>query len=205
MSVRIHHPAPQKVLDRGYTMSHDWRLTGALTLIALGFFGGCGGDVTAREGPVSVSFPGEPARTTSAIETPLGEIVARTLAWPDSTGRAQDGVRLELTVSDSPFGEATDDDAFRERVLDGARDGVLASTSGQLLSEGPMVVDGITGRRLEIAVDRGTVTLTALLFLAERSMVQVLAFAHAGEAPAARAGEYCQSFRFVPLRQEEDP
>lgn len=195
--------ARQKVLDRASSMSHDWTSVAALALVGLLIGAGCGGDVTAREGPVSVSFPGEPVRTTSTIETPLGDIVARTWSWPDSLGTLQGGIRLELTVSDSPFGKEMDD-AFRERVLDGSRDGVLGVTKGRLLEEGPVLVDGVTGRRMEIAVERGTVTLTALLFVAgsggAESMVQVLAFAERGEKPAARAHEFCQSFRFVPLR-----
>ena len=126
-------------------MSHDWRPKGALALVALGFFGGCDGDVTAREGPVSVSFPGEPVRTTSTVETPLGDIEARTWSWPDSAGGRDGGVRLELTVSDSPFRGADANDAFRERVLDGSRDGLLGVTEGRLLDEAAVVVDGVTG------------------------------------------------------------
>ena len=133
------------------------------------------------------------------FEQEVGPLASTAAATLTPTGQAMGTILVRVNEPGAKVW--VDDDAFRERVLDGARDGVLATTSGRLLGEGPIVVGDVTGRRLEIAVERGAVTLTALVFLTERSMVQVLAFAEAGEASTARAGEFCQSFRFVPLRQ----
>ena len=84
------------------------------------------------------------------------------------------------------FPEVPDDARGVKRILDGGRDGAIATINGRLISEGDLSLKGMPGRA--ITVEGVSQLLRARIYLAELRLYLVMIVANKNQSPSPEAG-----------------
>jgi hypothetical protein len=84
------------------------------------------------------------------------------------------------------FPEVPDDARGVKRILDGGRDGAIATINGRLISEGDLSLKGMPGRA--ITVEGVSQLLKARIYLAELRLYLVMIVANKNQSPSPEAG-----------------
>ena len=127
------------------------------------------------EGYFSVLLPGTPVQQIQRVDSPAGprDSVAYTLQTEAHS--------YFLAFVDFP--EVPDDAGGVRKILDGGRDGAIATINGKLISEADLSLKGIPGRA--ITVEGANEVLKARIYLAELRLYLVMIVAGKNQTPSA--------------------
>ena len=144
----------------------------------------------SKDGGFVVAMPGQPTETVSAVKLPVGSLQVH--VWTVARGR---DTAFIVCYSDYPedFIKAKSADA----VLDGARDGAVSETKGQLLNEVHIDLKGYSGRDITIAVAAGKGASRDRMFLVGRRLYQLLVGTVPSEVRSAEVERFFKSFRLT--------
>jgi hypothetical protein len=168
-----------------------------ITLIMAVYLAGCSAPPTVKEfksasGRFTVMSPAPLQEETRNIETDAGKIELHLF-----TGQADD-IAYVIGYSDYAAESAPPDRA--QQILDGARNGAVGNTHGQLVLETPISLSGYPGRELVIeahAEDRPPATIKGRLFLVKNRLYQVTVVAPRGKAGDKVIDDFLQSFKLL--------
>jgi len=164
---------------------------GALSLILL--VASCGSaewvEVRPEDGGFSIQMPATPVESTQPVETAGGPIALRmhVLEHGDFT----------YMVSFSDYAEATLAVKTLEQLLDGARDGVAASTQGEIIDEGAISVGNHSGRYVVLRDPAGELTLQIRLLLVGSRLYQFGVVTPPGDRSSGEATRFLDSFALL--------
>jgi hypothetical protein len=141
----------------------------------------------SAEGRFKVAFPGEPVTKRGKFRTATGDI-------PSTQHTAGDGAEATYDVRYSDYPGKIMAKLTPAKLLDAARDGLVAQSKGKLASEKPFSMGKVAGREQEIVGEDGTRYRIRLL-LVENRLYQLTAMAR----PPARADEdrFFGSFQLI--------
>ena len=125
-------------------------------------------EFVSREGFFTVLLPGMPMQHTQQTESPAGP-----LDYFTYTLQTQAAAYFIAYVD---FPEVPNDDRGVKKILDGGRDGALATINGNLISETDISLKNIPGRAL--TVEGATELLKARIFLAGLRLYLVMIVAN---------------------------
>jgi hypothetical protein len=167
----------------------------ALACAALALALGCGGPegwttVTPDDASFRVEMPGRAEHARRALGTPAGQA-------PIEMWVQQDGQRSFMA------GYTEYPDSIRQRfepdaLLDSARDGAVERVRGKLLRDEVRELAGVTGRRLEIDAEGGSVRVIGDFFVQGRRLYQVFATVSPAEAASPDVERFLASFVLLP-------
>jgi hypothetical protein len=148
---------------------------------------------TSKDGRFTISFPGKPETTTSALKTPDGEMDLHIFKFA-----RKDKELYTVVYSDYPVEKLNQADP--ERRLDAARDGGLDATHGKLVKETKIKADGFQGRDIEIEL-QGVSRYSRMILVRNRLYV-IMAVPDNGKTAAADAKKFLDSFKLAPAKEE---
>ncbi len=175
-------------MGRGRSAGGWLRAVGLVLLLACG--GSEGGSewvsVTAEDGTFSFRMPGEATRTTRHLTTPVGPVPVQVHMYQT----AEESFMVNYT--DYPpevLGELS-----VEELLDGARDGAIASSAGMLLEHRSIDLEGVPGRAVRISAAGGEVEVQGRFFVVDTRLYQILATTSTEDATSPRVASFLDSF-----------
>jgi hypothetical protein len=137
----------------------------------------------------AASFPGKPTESTKTANTAVGSIEMKMY------GVSQRQTAFSVAVADYPpdqvkqLGPVT--------ILDGARDGAVATTQGKLLSELIIDMAGNPGREVKIGIAGGKATVRAKILLVGNRLYQIIAVTPMEDSYAPQVRRFLDSFRLL--------
>ena len=135
------------------------------------------------------AFPGEPTRSLLTINTADGPRDIQMYTFTDKQ------TSFSVTVSDLPSEQVENTGAAA--ILDGARDGAVANTQGDLFSDLVIEVAGHPGRELKIAAGGGKATIRVRLFIVKNRLYQDLVVTPVRESYAPRVRRFLESVELL--------
>lgn len=143
-------------------------------------------------GNFRVLMPGEPTLQQKTEKTPAGDVPTNVYV----AHMARQNLTFEVGYSDlpEPARQATAEQV--EKVLDGARDGMIEDSKGKLLDEKPIVLSRYPGRELQIDIpDKGRSLVR--LYFAKTQLYLVAATGPGLQADSAAVERFFSSFRLT--------
>jgi hypothetical protein len=141
-------------------------------------------------GRFQVLMPGAPKTTRQTIRTDIGNVAATRYTVTDASN-----VTYDVLLNDyPPSGIAK---ATPQKLLEGARDGLMYQTQGRMMSDKPVTLDGFPGRDLEIMGANGSHYRARLVWVDSR-LYQVMAVTPGPPLPASNI--FFDSFRITGSR-----
>jgi len=125
-------------------------------------------EFVSRPGVFSVSLPGTPAQHSQQTESPAGPLDYFTYTLQSQTA--------EYFIAYVDFLEVANDERGIQKILDGGRDGALATINGKLISETDISLKTIPGRAL--TVEGASQLLKARIYLAGLRLYLVMIVAN---------------------------
>ncbi len=141
---------------------------------------------TSKDGRFTISFPGKPETSSSALKTPDGEMDLHVFKFA-----RKDKELYTVVYSDYPPEKLNQTDP--ERRLDAARDGGLDATHGKLVKETKIKGEGFTGRDIEIEL-QGATRLYRMILVRNRLYV-IMAIPDSSKTGTAEAKKFLDSFK----------
>jgi hypothetical protein len=172
----------------------------ALVLVALLLAGGlaaCSASPAPKEfkseaGRFAVLTPVPLREESKTLETEAGKIELHLF-----TGQLND---LALVIGYSDYSPEAAPPGYADKMLDGARNGMVGNTQGRLVSETNISLSGYPGRELVIEVwseDRPPATFKGRLFMVKNRLYQVTVVAPRGKAGDQAIDDFLQSFKLL--------
>jgi len=172
----------------------------ALAFVALLLAGGL---AACSPSPAPKEFKSEAGRFAVLTSAPLRE-ESKTLETEAGktelhlfTGQLND---LALVIGYSDYPPEAAPPGYAEKMLDGARKGLVGNTKGRLVSETNISLSGYPGRELVIEVwneDRPPATFKGRLFMVKNRLYQVMVVAPRGKAGDQVIDDFLQSFKLL--------
>lgn len=147
-------------------------------------------DLESKRGGFRAQFPGEPREGRKTIRTDIGEVVSTRYTITDGNN-----VTYDILYNDYP--KAGVAKIAPQKLLEGARDGLLSQTKGRLDVDKRITLGNIPGREGEIATKEGTRYRFRLLWAGNR-MYQVLVITRGRPGPDAQ--RFLDSFQILSTR-----
>ena len=119
---------------------------------------------SSPEGQFTVLMPGTPKEEIQYKQTELGQIEIHLFVLQSS------GAAYITSYADFPITATTPE--MVEKMLDGARDNVLANSTRKLLEESKISLDGLSGREMKIGMP--DLVLKTRFYVAQRRLYQVM-------------------------------
>jgi hypothetical protein len=148
----------------------------------------------SKEGAFSILMPKQPIRQTEQVETASGIIESNLFK------ATFDRVSYQIGYFDLAFTPSEDDQI--NKVLDGGRDGGLASAKGQLISETHITLDGYLGREIKAKLPNGF--LISRFYLVKQRMYGTVVETRGGEIDSATATIFLDSFKLITTRSSAE-
>jgi hypothetical protein len=146
-------------------------------------------EFTSTAGAFSVLLPGTPTEQTQRLNTQVGTIDVHLFILE------QDNAQYLVAYNDYP--DAMAQSANADKVLDGAREGVVANVRGRLVSEQRISLAAHPGRELHIKVPEGLQAMRTRLFLVKQRLYQVGVLTADGETDTKDVNKYLESFKLL--------
>ncbi|HWP60408.1 MAG TPA: hypothetical protein VNL14_21105 [Candidatus Acidoferrales bacterium] len=144
------------------------------------------------EGGFSVLMPGTPTPQPQRVNSPAGAIDLYMFVV------AHDGAEYMVAYNDYP--ETMVKGTNPEKVLDGARDGIIANVRGRLLSETKITLQQFPGRELKLSLPEGARALQTRLYFVKNRLYQVGVLAVEKDLSSRDIVKFLDSFRLLPER-----
>ena len=144
-------------------------------------------EFSSKEGRFSVLVPGTPSEQTQNLDTGVGAIDLHFFIVE------QDGFQYLVSYNDYPDAMVREADA--DKVLDGARDGVVANVQGRLLNEVKVWLADYPGRELRIRIPEGRQTMRTRLYFVGNRLYQVGVLSAEDSAAADEISKFLNSFK----------
>jgi hypothetical protein len=157
-----------------------------LVLLAGGFRQADWPTVKSTEENFLVSMPDIPKQRRTRISGPLGK--GHHIYKLEHNG-------ITYTVSNSVFEKAPTQPEEIKQTLDFARDLLVTLSSGKLLVDKDISLDGFPGR--QIRVEKGKKVWTLRAYVVKTRMYQLMTTEQKGKEQSAEAEKFFQSFAFV--------
>ena len=146
----------------------------------------------SETGRFAVMTPAPLVEEAKTLETEAGKIDLHLFA-----GQVDD---IADVIGYSDYSPEAAPPDYAEKMLDGARNGAVGNTHGQLVSETNISLAGYPGRELLIeakAEDRPPMTIKGRLFMVKNRLYQVTVVAPRGKAGDKIIDEFLQSFKLL--------
>ena len=144
-------------------------------------------EFSSKEGRFSVLVPGTPSEQTQKLDTGVGAIDLHFFV------AEQDGFQYLVSYNDYPDAMVREADA--DKVLDGARDGVVANVQGRLLNEVKVWLANYPGRELRIRIPEGRQAMRTRLYFVGNRLYQVGVLSAEDGAAADEVSKFLNSFK----------
>ena len=144
-------------------------------------------EFSSKEGRFSVLVPDTPSEQTQNLNTGVGAIDLHFFIVE------QDGFQYLVSYNDYPAAMAREADA--DKVLDGARDGVVANVQGRLLNEVKVWLADYPGRELRIRIPEGRQAMRTRLYFVGNRLYQVGVLSAEDSAAADEVSKFLNSFK----------
>ena len=144
---------------------------------------------TSEEGGFTIKMPSEPEHQEHDVPTAVGNVIAHMyMASDEETGAA-----YYAAFNDFPAAEAIDE---VDTLLDSARDGMLANTGAELVSETEVEVPKGTCREIEAASEFAgqTVNVRVRVLLLDSRLYQYGAIVLEGSVDSSDIDNFLDSF-----------
>lgn len=145
----------------------------------------------SKAGRFRVLLPGAPATSRQTIRTDIGNVASTRFTTTDAAK-----VTYDILFNDYPGTGVSR--ASPQKLLDGARDGLLYQTKGRLIGEKPITLANYPGRDQEIMSGDGTHYRIRLVWAGNR-LYQIMAVTPGQPRPDAQV--FFDSFQIVGDRQ----
>jgi hypothetical protein len=170
-------------------MKIKWLALGALMLLLGGCQRATWREFSSKEGRFSVLVPGTLSEQTQNLTTQAGAIDLHFFVVE------QDGFQYLVSYNDYP--DAMVREANADKVLDGARDGVVANVQGRLLNEAKVWLADYPGRELRIKIPEGRQAMRTRLYFVGNRLYQVGVLSAEDGAAAEEIGKFLNSFKLL--------
>jgi hypothetical protein len=162
----------------------------------------CGGDreiawtpVTADDGSFKIEMPGKAELKSASLATPAGPAEQKVYVVQDDehfymAGYVEYPAKVRAAVPDREF-------------LDTARDGAVERSRGKLLVDEAKEMNGVSGRRIEVDAEEGSVRVRGDLFVQGRRLYQVFATTKTPDIGSAEVTRFLDSFVILPRAAAE--
>lgn len=141
----------------------------------------------SKPGRFRVLLPGVPATSRQTIRTDIGNVASTRVTTTDAAN-----VTYDILFNDYP--RAGVSKVSPQKLLDGARDGLLYQTKGRLIGEKPLTLANFPGRDQEIMGGDGTHYRIRLVWAGNR-LYQIMAVTPGQPRPDAQV--FFDSFQIV--------
>ena len=157
----------------------------------------CSGPPTLKEfksasGRFLVMTPVTFEESTNNLKTEAGEIKLYLFA-----GQLDD---IAYVIGYSDYSSESAPPDYAEKMLNGARNGAVGNTQGQLMSETQITLSGYPGRELVIETrgeDRPPAIIKGRMFMVKNRLYQVTVVAPRGKAGDKIIDDFLQSFKLL--------
>jgi hypothetical protein len=150
-------------------------------------------EFTSPVGGYSVLMPGRAKEQTQAVDTVAGSIELYAAAIDDRTGT------YIAMYSDYPITVTQSIDP--QALLDSSRDGAVASSKGQLISDRKISIDQYPGREIQVSIPAQSGQSASLIvnryYLVDLRLYQVMVVLPNAQAPSADALKFMNSFKLL--------
>jgi len=146
-------------------------------------------DYRSDTGRFAVAFPASPKESLRTANTAVGAIENRIASVTrDSIAYS---VAFALYPSDYVASTSTG------KLLDGARDGAVSATGGNLITETLIEMDGFPGREITFSVQGGVGMVLSRFYLVESSLYQITVTSHKDKFMSENIGMFMDSFKLM--------
>jgi hypothetical protein len=146
-------------------------------------------EFVSPEGRFSVLMPGTPTVQAQKLNTPVGTIELYVFVVE------RDGSQYLVAYNDYP--EAVVKSGDPEKILDGARGGVVANVKGRLLSEVKITLQQSPGRELKVMIPNGAQMMQTRLYFVKNRLYQVGVVTTEAGAAAKDILKFLESFKLL--------
>jgi hypothetical protein len=146
-------------------------------------------EFTSSEGRFSVLMPGTPTDQAQKVNSPVGVIDLHVFVVEQS------GAQYLVAYNDYPDAMVKTGDP--EKVLDGARNGIVANVRGRLLSEVKITLQQFPGRELKVMVPDGAQMMQTRLYFVKNRLYQVGAVTSEADASSKDIPKFLESFKLL--------
>lgn len=148
--------------------------------------------LTSKAGKFSVESPVFLKQTTQVQPTAVGNIDIHIF-----TGEKADGTAYMVMYNDYPAEMISGMDP--KETLNGARDGALGRTKGQLVNEKDLTLDGYPGKDLLVKVTKGSAEglLKQRMFLVKNRLYQVMTVGPKQSFDTKEVDTFLNSFKLI--------
>jgi hypothetical protein len=146
-------------------------------------------EFTSPEGRFSVRMPGTPTDQAQKINSPVGTIELHVFVVEQS------GAQYLVAYNDYP--EAMVRSGDPEKVLDGARNGVVANVRGKLVSEVKITLQQFPGREVRVMIPDGAQIMQTRLYFVKNRLYQVGVVTPEADASSKDNLKFLDSFKLL--------
>ncbi|HET8675921.1 MAG TPA: hypothetical protein VFO63_09055 [Blastocatellia bacterium] len=147
----------------------------------------------SKEGAFSILMPQQPTRKADRTETASGTI--ESVLFTANSDRTS----YQIGYFDLPFAPSEDDQI--NKALDRGRDGGLANSKGELISETPITLDGHLGREIKAKLLDGF--LVSRVYLVKQRLYAIIILMR-GEVASADTTHFLDSFRLAKIKSRAE-
>jgi hypothetical protein len=185
---------PVEIRIRGRREGRIFMKIKLLSLLGLAlFFAGCQQptweELSSSEGAFSIFLPGSPTELTRTVNTAAGPIDFHFFLLEQKD--------IAYLVGYSDYPEIAVQKTNPEAILEGARNGAVASAQGKLLSELIISLNGYPGRELKIEPAGGEGTINTNMFVVDNRLYQVMVVTPKEKAFSKHVGKFLDSFKLL--------
>jgi hypothetical protein len=140
----------------------------------------------SKEGAFTVLMPNNPTQETQSIDTDLGKMESHlaSCAFDD---------RAAFIASYCDFPQVVTEQTAINRILDGARNQLLASERRKLLSETRITLDGYFGREIRIEIPEWS--MVTRIYWVKRRLYQLIAMTRSDQPAPRNEERFLASFK----------
>jgi hypothetical protein len=147
---------------------------------------------TSTEGRFAVDLPGPPRQQSQTLNTAVGPVQMYTYMHEFAGGARA------YMISFNDYPAAMIQRGNSQRMLDGARDGIVRNLDGTVLNERHFNFGRYPARELQIRVPRQHAVVTARVYLVGARLYQTLALSRENDPVGGENTYFLQSFRLTP-------
>jgi hypothetical protein len=160
----------------------------SLVLLACGFTQAEWPKFKSTEENFTISMPGEPKQERNSVRGPFGN--GHHIYTIESNG-------ISYVISNSAFDDPPTQPKDIKRILDFARDLVLTVTSGKLLNDKDISLEGFPGR--EVRIEKGKMLWTLHAYVVKGRMYQLMTTEPKAKAQSPETAKFFDSFKLLGL------
>jgi hypothetical protein len=146
-------------------------------------------EFSSSEGRFSVLMPGTPSEKTSKVNTEVGPVDMFSFRV------TQEDSGYDVNYNDYPDAVVEASDAGS--MLDGARDGIVSSLQGKLLTEFIISLDGYPGRDIRVEGPDGEHTVRTRLYLVDNRLYQLTVVTPKEDSFSKDVAKFLDSFELL--------